>query len=78
MVTAVAVAAVEAVDPITPSQAVMWARPAVLIIKVPLMMEHSLILLMTVESHWNLSVAQAMMIRGFDAAVADMEVGQIM
>ena len=59
VVTAVAVTAVEAVDPITPSQAVMWARPAVLITKVPLMTENSLILLMTVENHWNLSVAQA-------------------
>lgn len=59
VVIAAAVAAVEAVDPITRSQAAMWARPAVLITKVPLMTVHSLILLMTVENHWNLSVAQA-------------------
>ena len=59
VVTAVAVAAVEAVVPIIRSQDAMWARPAVLITKVPLMTVHSLILLMTVENHWNLSVAQA-------------------
>ena len=54
-----AVAVVETADPITQSQAAMWARPAVLITKVHLMTVHSLILLMTVENHWNLSVAQA-------------------
>ena len=59
VVTAAAVAVVEAADPITQSQDGMWARPAVLITKVPLMTEHSLIPLMTVENHWNLSVAQA-------------------
>ena len=55
----IAAAVVEAADPITQSQDGMWARPAVLITKVPLMTEHSLIPLMTVENHWNLSVAQA-------------------
>ena len=59
VVTAVAVAAVEAVVPIIRSQDAMWERPAVLITKVPLMTVHSVILLMTVENHWNLSVAQA-------------------
>ena len=59
VVTAAAVAVVEAADPITQSQAAMWARPAVLITKVPLTTEHSSIPLMTVENHWNLSVAQA-------------------
>ena len=40
------------------------------------MTEPSLILLMTGENRWNLSVVPARLIRGFDAAVADMEVGQ--
>ena len=59
VVTTAAVAVVETVVPITRSQDAMWARPAVLIIKAPLMTEHNLIPLMTVENHWNLSVAQA-------------------
>ena len=75
--TAAAVAAVEAVDPITRSQDATWARPAVLITKVPLMTEHSLILLTTVANRWKFICGAGQMIRGFDAAVADMEVGQI-
>ena len=54
----------------------MSERHAVLITGELLMTERSLILLMTVESHWNLCGA-GQMIKGFDAAVADMEVGQI-
>ena len=47
------------------------------IIGEPSTMERSLILLMTAGSHWNLSAEPGQMIRGFDAAVADMEVGQV-
>ena len=36
-------------------QDAMWEKPAVHITEELLMMEHSLILLMTVENHWNLS-----------------------
>ncbi len=40
------------------------------------MTERSLILLMTVESHWKFVCGAGQMIKGFDAAVADMKLGQ--
>ena len=54
-VTAVEADAVHTV----PSQDVTWAKPAALITEEHLMMALSSIPLMTVENHWNLSVAQA-------------------
>ena len=55
VVTAAAVAVVEAADPITQSQAAMWERPAVLITRELSMTELSLTLLTIVDSRWNLS-----------------------
>ena len=46
-------------EPVLRLQAAMWERPAVLITEVHLMMELSLILLMTGENLWNLSVVPA-------------------
>ena len=54
----------------------MWVKLAVHIIKELLMTEHSLTPPMTVGNHWNFICGVGQMIKGFDAAVADMEVGQ--
>ena len=56
-------------------QVLMSEKPAVPITEELLMMEHSSILLMTVASRWNSSAEQARWSKGFDAAVANMEVG---
>ena len=57
--TAAAVDVAEAVDHSLRLQGATWAKHAALITEEHLMTEHSLIPLMTVENHWNLSVAQA-------------------
>ena len=56
---AVAVAVAEVVEHRVPSLDATWVKPAVHITEEPLMTEHSLILPMTVASHWNSSAEQA-------------------
>ena len=66
-------AVAEDVVPSHLSQALMSEKPAVHITEEPLMTEHSSILPMTVE----FICGAGQMIKGFDAAVANMEVGQV-
>lgn len=55
----------------------MSAKPAALITKELLTTEPSSTLLTTAASRWSLSAGAGQMIQGFEAAVADMEVGEV-